>query len=141
MRIVHADDDDAWLAASAIYRIGSIVASQRILGSGTPSVLHFDLDRQYEQLVECVELRIKSIRVTDLSRYLWGASTLRGIEEHQANVAFNEFMRRLELNGEDDKYTISVEEAAGITCQVPHLCHCYVTILMKVTLCPPCPLR
>jgi hypothetical protein len=115
MRIVHADDDDAWLAASAIYRLGSIVASHRILASGTPSVLHFDLDRQYEQLVECVELRIKSIRVSDLSRYLWGASTLRGIEEHQANVAFNEFMRRLELNGEDDNYTISVEEAAGIT--------------------------
>lgn len=114
MRIVHADDDDAWLAASAIYRLGSIVASHRILGSATP-VLHFDLDRQYEQLVECVELRIKSIRVSDLSRYLWGASTLRGMEENQANVAFNEFMRRLELNGEDDKYTISVEEAAGIT--------------------------
>ena len=115
MRIVHADDDDAWLAASAIYRLGCIVASHRILGSATPSVLHFDLNRQYEQLVECVELRMKSIRVFDLSRYLWGASTLRGIEENQANVAFNEFMRRLELNGEDDKYTISVEEAAGIT--------------------------
>ena len=114
MRIVHADDDDAWLAAAAIYRLGSIVASHRILGTASPSVLHFDLDRQYEQLVECVELRAKSIKVTDLSRYLWGASTLRGIDENQANVAFNEFTRRLELNGEDEKSIISIEEAANI---------------------------
>ena len=111
---MHADDDDAWLAAAAIYRLGSIVASHRILGTASPSVLHFDHDRQYEQLLECVELRVKSIKVTDLSRYLWGASTLRGIDENQANVAFNEFTRRLELNGEDDKCTISIEEAAGI---------------------------
>ena len=65
---MHADDDDAWLAAAAIYRLGSIVASHRILGTASPSVLHFDHDRQYEQLLECVELRVKSMKVTDLSR-------------------------------------------------------------------------
>jgi hypothetical protein len=113
MRILFADDNDAKLSAAAIYRLGSLVAAQANQGVPT-SLLRSDLDRRYEQLVECIELRIKSIKVADLSRYLWAATTLRAIDEPQATLAFNEYIRRLKSTNENLNCEISVEEAAAI---------------------------
>jgi hypothetical protein len=113
MRILFADDNDAKLSAAAIYRLGSLVAAQANQGVPT-SFLRSDLDRRYEQLVECIELRIKSIKVADLSRYLWAATTLRAIEESQATLAFNEYIRRLKSTNENVNCEISVEEAAAV---------------------------
>ena len=106
-----ADDDDARLAASAIYRLGCIVAAQRIHGPTYVSV-QLDLDRRYEQLIECIELRIRSIKVADLSRYLWAATTLRVLDEDQANIALNEYTRR--LTSDDESCAVTVEEGAAI---------------------------
>ena len=91
MKVIYADDHDAKLAVTAIYRLGSIAAAQRTVGS-VPSPLQLDLDRRYEQLIECFELRIRSIKVADLSRYLWAVTTLRVVDEEQAKIVFNEYI-------------------------------------------------
>lgn len=113
IKILFADDNDAKLSASAIYRLGSLMAAQTTQGDPT-SFSRFEIDRRYEQLVECIELRIKSILVADLSRYLWAASTLRAIEENQAVLAFNEYIRRLKSTNENENCEVSTEEAAAI---------------------------
>ena len=113
IKILFADDNDAKLSAAAIYRLGSLVAAQASQGVSN-SLLRSDLDRRYEQLVECIELRIKSIKVADLSRYLWAATTLRAIEEPQAMLALNEYVRRLKSTNENENCEISVEEAAAV---------------------------
>lgn len=113
MRIVNADDDDARLAVSAIYRLGNIVSALRFLGQSS-SGTQLDCDRRYEQLVECIELRIRTIKVAELSRYIWAATSLRTMEENQATLAFNEYIRRLQLDGENENRIVTVEEAAAI---------------------------
>lgn len=113
MKIPFADDDDAKLSAAAIYRLGILVAAEGSDGVST-SLLRSNLDRRYEQLVECIERRIKSIEVADLSRYLWAATTLRALEEPQAVLAINEYIRRLKSTNENENCEISVEEAAAV---------------------------
>ena len=111
MKVVYADDHDARLAAAAIYRLGSIAATKSTRPSSS-SNMQLDLDRRYDQLIECIELRIRSIKVADLSRYLWAAITLRVIEEEQANLALNEYIRR--LSSDDESCAITIEEGAAI---------------------------
>ena len=111
MKVIYADDHDAKLAVTAIYRLGSIAAAQRTVGS-VPSPLQLDLDRRYEQLIECFELRIRSIKVADLSRYLWAVTTLRVVDEEQAKIVFNEYIRR--LASDDDSCAMTMEEGAAI---------------------------
>ena len=111
MKVVYADDHDARLAAVAIYRLGSIAASQRIQ-SPSSSEMQLDVDHRYDQLIECIELRIRSIKVADLSRYLWAAITLRVVDEDQANFALNEYIRR--LSSDDESCAITTEEGAAI---------------------------
>lgn len=113
MKISFADDNDAKLSVAAIYRLGILVAAEAGDGVST-SLLRSNLDRRYEQLVECIERRIKSIEVGDLSRYLWAATTLRAIEESQAVLALNEYIRRLRSTNENENCEISVEEAAAV---------------------------
>ena len=111
MKVVYADDHDARLAAVAMYRLGSIAASQRVRFPSS-SEMQLDVDHRYDQLIECIELRIRSIKVADLSRYLWAAITLRVVDEDQANIAINEYIRR--LSSDDESCAITTEEGAAV---------------------------
>ena len=67
-------------------------------------------DRRFQQLLECVELRIADLKIAQLARYLW-ALTIVGTSEERANVVLTEYSRRL-LDAEDATDAVTLEEAA-----------------------------
>jgi hypothetical protein len=114
IRVSFANEDDAHLAAAAVYRLANLTATARLSPAMASTVVSVVEDRRYQQLVECIELRIKNLKIADIARYLW-AVTIIGITEDRANVVLNEFSRRL-LDGDEESGDgpVSLEEAATI---------------------------
>ena len=96
MRIVSAKDEDAILASYAIQRLASLNKGQ---SSGQQShkikKRSFIRERSFEQLTECVELRIAKLKTIDLARYLWGLAVLGVGEKKKIDLVLNEYNNRL----------------------------------------------
>ena len=112
MRIIIADYTDAMLAAHAIQRLANVTTEGLTQqGAGidwTPSAL----DRRFEQLTECVELRAPQLPILTLSRYCWCLSSLKIADEEQVAVIFGEYSARLQGSKNKTSATLSSEELA-----------------------------
>lgn len=96
MRIVIANYTDAVLAAHAIQRLANVTHSNN--NNAAASWIPSSLDRRFEQLTECIELRASQLHTVDLSRYCWGLSLLKIGDEEQIDVIFDEYLQRLSKN-------------------------------------------
>lgn len=94
MRLAKADYADAVLAAHAIQRLANVTSTGPTI-DWTPSAL----DRRFEQLTECVELRAAQLPTITLSRYCWALSVLRIADEEQVDCVFDEYTCRLQNRG------------------------------------------
>lgn len=95
--IVMADAEDATLAARAIYRLAQL----RLL-SGNDDKFSFlsNSDRRFEQLVECVNVKIRSIHILEVARYVWGLSVLNAADSEDIEAIVKEYTTRLQEHNE-----------------------------------------
>lgn len=112
MRLVKADYTDAVLAAHAIQRLANVTSTGHNV-DWTPSAL----DRRFEQLTECVELRASQLPTLTLSRYCWALSVLRIADEEQVDCVFDEYKNRLQNRGTNNSsksVSLTTEELAAM---------------------------
>lgn len=88
MRIVSAKDDDALLATYTIQKLASLSVK------ASNQVKLDTRDRSFQQLIECVELRISKLKTIDLARYLWGLTVL-GASRDDIQAVLTEYSIRL----------------------------------------------
>jgi hypothetical protein len=88
MKIVIAKDEDGIYAAYAIQRLASIVTKLK---------KKIDVkDRRFEQLTECVEIKVNKLRTVDLARCLWGLTVLGVNDKQKIDTILNEYLNRLD---------------------------------------------
>lgn len=100
LKIVIAKDEDGIYAAYAIQRLASIATKLK---------KKIDIkERRFEQLTECVEIKINKLRTVDLARYLWGLTVLGVNDKQKIDMILNEYLNRL------DSYYIQLDQNTNI---------------------------
>lgn len=114
MRIVHADAEDAKLAANAIKQLA-------ILSSIPANMIRDEIitiqngNRRFEQLAECVELCISTVRITDLIKYSWALTMLGVQSDRKYSNILSEYSKRFHAyklfqNNQDNEINAIIEE-------------------------------